>query len=216
MKVIGYVRVSTDEQASQGVSLAAQADKIRAYCALYDLELIDIIEDAGQSAKSLNRPGIQRALGMLRNGEAGGLIVAKLDRLTRSVRDVADLCDTVFSRTATLFSVGDQLDTRSAAGRLVVNILACVSQWEREAIGERTKTALAYKKSQGVRLGAPPTARQTDDSDTVARILELRAQDCTLWDIVHTLQAEGRPTKRGGQWAPKTVAQVLARHGVAA
>lgn len=215
MKVIGYVRVSTEEQASSGVSLAAQTQKLRAYADLYDLDLVTIIEDAGQSAKSLNRPGITRALEMLRAGEAEGLLVAKLDRLTRSVADMAALITEFFGDRApvgaALLSVGDQVDTRTAAGRLVLNILASVSQWEREAIGERTRIALAFKKSQGVRLGAPAL----EEKGTLDRITELRTAGLTLRAIADTLTAEGFETKRGGKWAPETLRKILARQEAA-
>jgi DNA invertase Pin-like site-specific DNA recombinase len=219
MKVIGYVRVSTEEQASSGVSLAAQAGKLQAYAALYDLELIDIVEDAGQSAKSLNRPGLQRVLESLRNGHAQGVLVAKLDRLTRNVADMAALITDYFGdrarHAATLLSVADQVDTRTAAGRLVLNILASVSQWEREAIGERTRTALQYKKEQGVRLGAPALGADEHELSTLARIRELRSESMSLREMAATLTSEGHRTKRGGKWAPETLRKVLVREGLA-
>ncbi|HEY4001897.1 MAG TPA: recombinase family protein [Candidatus Xenobia bacterium] len=215
MKVVGYVRVSTEEQSTKGVSLQAQAEKLRAYASLYDLELVAIVEDAGQSAKSLNRVGIQRALEMLRNGEAEGLLVAKLDRLTRSIADMCHLVAEFFGdrskRPVTLLSVSDQLDTRSAAGRLVINILMAVAEWEREAIGERTRTALQYKKAMGVLLGAPALGSSDGEAATVARIVELRAEGKTLQAIVDVLNAEGRVTKRGGKWATTTLTKILRR-----
>ncbi|HEY4000524.1 MAG TPA: recombinase family protein [Candidatus Xenobia bacterium] len=211
MKVIGYTRVSTEEQATQGVSLAAQADKLRAYAALYDLELVDVVEDAGQSAKTLNRPGLQRVLELLRTGQAEGLLVAKLDRLTRSVADMAHLINDYFGDRArhqvTLLSVADQVDTRTASGRLVLNILSSVSQWEREAIGERTRAALAHLKQAGVKLGAPPLT----DATTIARIVALRHDGMTYRQIATALQTEGRPTMRGGRWGPETIRKVLGR-----
>ena len=119
MKLIGYARVSTDEQAQSGLGLAAQEAKLKAYCELYEHELIEIIHDAGQSAKSLKRPGIAQALTMLSEGEADGLLVAKLDRLTRSVADMASLINSHFSEKAgkALLSVADQIDTTTAGGR---------------------------------------------------------------------------------------------------
>ena len=91
MKTVGYVRVSTDKQADQGVSLDAQAEKIRAMAIVHDRELLDIIVDGGESAKSLNRPGMAKLLAMVDAGKVQAVIVAKLDRLTRSVK--ADLCE---------------------------------------------------------------------------------------------------------------------------
>lgn len=153
-RVISYVRVSTDEQANSGVSLAAQREKCELYARLHGLTLVEHIEDAGQSAKSLDRPGLQRALKMLRSGEADALLIVKLDRLTRSVRDLGTLLDTHFQPgAATLMSVHDQIDTSTAAGRMVLNILTSVAQWEREAIGERTAAALAHKRSNGSKTG---------------------------------------------------------------
>ena len=95
-RTVAYIRVSTDKQAEHGVSLEAQRAKVEAYAQLYDLDLIAVIEDAGQSAKSLDRPGLDHALTLLREGQADALLVVKLDRLTRSVRDLGDLLETYF------------------------------------------------------------------------------------------------------------------------
>src|SRR5712692_4034698 len=156
MKTIGYVRVSTDKQAERGVSLEAQAEKIRAMAVVHNAELIDIIVDGGESAKSLNRPGMARLLTLVDAGEVQAVIIAKLDRLTRSVKDLCTLLERFERRGVALVSVAESLDTGSAAGRLVLNIMTAVSQWEREAIGERTRDAMNHKKSQGQRVGTLP------------------------------------------------------------
>src|ERR1700722_15064615 len=139
MKTIGYVRVSTDKQADRGVSLEAQAEKIRAMAVVHNAELIDIIVDGGESAKSLNRPGMARPLALVDAGEVQTVIIAKLARLPRSVKDLCTLLERFERRGVALVSVAESLDTGSAAGRLVLNTLTAVSQWEREAIGERTR-----------------------------------------------------------------------------
>ena len=97
MKAVGYIRVSTEEQATQGVSLDAQTEKVRAYASLYDIELVEIITDAGVSAKTIDRPGLSKALAMLEAEEAEALVIVKLDRLTRSVRDLDYLLDKYFA-----------------------------------------------------------------------------------------------------------------------
>ena len=117
-RVVGYVRVSTEHQADGGASLGAQRAKLAAYALAMDLELVAIEEDAGLSAKTLERPALQRALAMLDAGTAEGLLWAKLDRLTRSVRDLGELVERYFSSRWSLLSVADSIDTRSAAGRL--------------------------------------------------------------------------------------------------
>jgi DNA invertase Pin-like site-specific DNA recombinase len=230
-RAVGYVRVSTERQADGGVSLDAQRAKLAAYAVAMDLDLVEIIEDAGYSAKTLDRPGISRALAMLDAGEVDALLVAKLDRLTRSVRDLGALVERYFASRCSLLSVADSIDTRSAAGRLVLNVLASVAQWEREATAERTRDALAQVKAEGVRLGGEALGwRRGDETDeegrrvvvgvesearTVARIVALRRDGLSLREIAATLTDEGYATKRGGEWAAATVRLVLRRAGTA-
>ena len=148
-RTVAYIRVSTAKQADHGVSLDAQRAKVEAYAHLYDLDLVDLVIDAGISAKTLDRPGLTRALAMLEQGEVEAILVVKLDRLTRSVRDLGHLLDAYFaSGRWALLSVSENIDTRSAAGRLVLNVLTSVAQWEREATGERTRVALALKRQR--------------------------------------------------------------------
>jgi site-specific DNA recombinase len=222
MRVIGYVRVSTDEQAASGVSLATQAQKIRAYCSLYELELLEVVEDPGASAKTLDRSGLQRVLAALRKGEAQGLVIAKLDRLTRSVADMATLIDSYFGERAgrSLFSVADAIDTRTAAGRMVLNILVSVSQWERETIAERTRDALRHKRANGEvynhaplgyeRRGKSLIAVETEQA-AVAEVHRLAAPGASLRVICAHMQQHGYRTKRGGPWRPSTVQGILRR-----
>ncbi|HEV3154614.1 MAG TPA: recombinase family protein [Candidatus Baltobacteraceae bacterium] len=155
-KIVGYVRVSTEDQAREGVSLASQRARIAAYCEAMQLDLAEIVEDAGISAKSLHRPGMQRIMQGVRIGEIGAVVALKLDRLTRSTRDFADLLDTFSKADAALISMTESLDTKSAGGRLVANIMANVAQWEREAIGERTRDALAHMRQERKAYGRTP------------------------------------------------------------
>src|SRR3954469_10876072 len=134
---IGYVRVSTQEQATEGVSLDAQRDRIRAYCRLHAIKLIDIQSDEGISGGTLNRPGLQGALQMIRRGRGNTLIVAKLDRLSRSLKDVCSLVEELFGdERYHLLSLCGMVNTHSAAGRMVLMNLANFSQYEREMTSE--------------------------------------------------------------------------------
>ena len=218
-KAIGYVRVSTQEQATHGYSLDAQIDKIKAYASLYDIDLIDIVIDGGVSAKSLNREGLQNVLQMLDSGKADAVIIFKLDRLTRSVTDWNTLIADYFTKHA-LLSVSDQIDTRTAAGRLCLNVLMSVAQWEREAIGERTSTALRQKQSQGQHVGSPAygyemldkqLVKVTSEYEAIALVKEMKAHGCTLQQIADELNAQNIKTKRGGSWYPTTVKNILGR-----
>src|SRR6202790_4425563 len=129
MRTVGYVRVSTDKQAERGISLEAQEAKFRAMATVQGAELIDVIVDGGESAKSLNRPGLQRLLALINAGEVESVIVAKLDRPTRTVKDLCGLLDLLEKPKVALISVAESLDTGSAAGRLVITIMGAVSQW---------------------------------------------------------------------------------------
>ena len=118
-KAIGYTSVSPRDQAANAISLVSQRRKIEAYAVLHDLELVDVIVDAGFSAKSLDRPGMTRLLNLIRGRKVGVVIIAKLDRITRSVRDLGDLVE-LFQRSGVEFaSVADHIDTSTASGRLV-------------------------------------------------------------------------------------------------
>ena len=227
MRVVGYIRVSTEEQATGGVSLAAQHDKLEAYARLYELELVEVIQDMGLSAKTLARPGLQRALAMLDKGQAAGLLVCKLDRLSRSVADWSLLIDCYFGerKGRQLFSVADSIDTRTAAGRLVLNVLMSVAQWEREAIGERTRDALRHKIHLGERVGrvrygfdlaadGKTLIPNAHEQAVMLEMLKLRDAGQTLREIAAELTARGIPTKDGGhQWAHSAIARIIGRHG---
>lgn len=222
-RTIAYLRVSTDKQADKGVSLDAQRAKVEAYAQLYELELCEVIVDAGESAKTLDRPGLQRALAMLKRREADALLVVKLDRLTRSVRDLGQLVETHFAPgKAALLSVSEQIDTRSAAGRLVLNVLASVSQWEREAIGERTATAMQHKASQGEYTGgaAPYGFRIAADGEHLEEIPEeqavlsvarnLRASGLTFRRVAAELAARGHLNRNGKPFDAPRVCRMVA------
>lgn len=218
-RVVAYARVSTAKQAEKGVSLEEQQAKFKAYAELYDLEVVATEVD-DESAKTLSRPGLQRALALLGTGQAEALLVAKLDRLTRSVRDLGELLERHFS-TGGLMSVSEQIDTRTAAGRLVLNVLTSVSQWERETIGERTAAAMAFKKSRREYTGghAPYGWRvaadgvhlepEDDEQEILRAALKLKKAGLSLRKVGARLEAAGLLPRSGGRWHAKTVKDLL-------
>jgi len=178
---------------------------------------LDIIVDAGESAKSLNRLGLQKALEILDSGLADALIIFKLDRLTRNVSDWNSLIADYFTSKA-LLSVSDQIDTRTAGGRLCLNVLMSMAQWEREAIGERTSTALRHKQAQGEHVGSPAygfkmlgkkLVRVDSESEAIAFIQQLKLDGLSLQAIADHLNLENIRTKRDGKWYPTTIKNVL-------
>lgn len=220
MKVIGYLRVSTQEQEQSGLGLEAQQEKIRAYCGLYDLELVDMVQDAASGKSMKGREGLALALAMLARGEADGLIVAKLDRLTRSVKDLGELIEKYFAKFS-LFVVAEQVDTRTASGRLVLNLLTSVAQWERETIGERTAAALGAKRARGEKTGgAVPFGYdlqagkliENEQEQAVIRLIDdLKGRGHGYKAIAKELNHRGYTTKQGAVWQQMTVKRVVNR-----
>ena len=221
IKAIGYIRVSTRDQADSGASLASQRTKIEAYAVLHDLELVEVIEDAGFSAKSLDRPGMTNLLRLIRGRKIGVVVVAKLDRITRSVRDLGELIE-LFQRSGIEFaSVADHIDTSTASGRLVLNVMGSVSQWEREAIGERTSEALAVMRSNGRRISrhAPFGYRfngqgwieDEHEQQAICIMRRLRGLGLSLRQIAERLQTQGFTSRTGKRLSPQLIANVLGR-----
>jgi DNA invertase Pin-like site-specific DNA recombinase len=221
-RTVAYVRVSTEKQADHGVSLEAQQAKIRAYADLYSLELVEVVVDAGLSAKTLDRPGLGRALGMLKAREAEALLVVKLDRLTRSVRDLGQLVADYFAAPngPALLSVSEQVDTRTAGGRLVLNVLGAVSQWEREAIGERTSVAMRHMSERGEYVGgaprfgyrlAPDGRLEAQDAEQAAirEARALRASGLSLRAVASRLEEQGFRTRTGRGFAAVQIRRMV-------
>ena len=208
IRVVAYVRVSSQEQRLSGLGLEAQRQAIIAECERRGWEIVEVVEDRGYSARDLKRPAIQTALDMLASGEATALVAAKLDRLSRSMLDFARLMTTAQRQGWALVALDCALDTSSPSGEAMANMLATFAQFERRLIGQRTKDALAVKRAQGVRLGRPVTMPKR----VIARINRERAAGRTLRQIADSLNQDEIATAHGGQrWYAGTVRAVLLR-----
>jgi|SRR5664279_1328871 len=205
-KVIGYLRVSTEEQAVSGLGLGDQRAVIAAEASRRDWADVEFLSDEGYSAKNLSRPSIATALDMLRKGQASVLVVSKLDRLSRSLLDFATLMDRARREGWELVVLDLAIDTTVPSGQLMANVMAAFAEYERQLIGARTSAALQQLKAQGKRLGRPRTL----PAEVTARIVASRAEEETLAAIADALNADGVPTARGGaRWYPSTVKAVL-------
>ena len=154
MRAVGYVRVSTEEQSREGVSLDTQAAKIRAYADLHDMDLVGIIEDAGISGKSIKaRPGIRAVLEMVKARKVDAVIVYKLDRLARNTIECLEMAKLMDKSGCAEHSISEKLDTQSALGRFFFTLTASLAEMERGLISERTKAALAQKRANGEKTG---------------------------------------------------------------
>jgi DNA invertase Pin-like site-specific DNA recombinase len=208
MQVIGYLRVSTDEQASSGLGLEAQRTRIAAEAAHKGWDLTWLVDD-GYSAKNLDRPAMYEALRLLVTHEAEALIVAKLDRLSRSVVDFSNTLALARRQGWAVVLLDLGVDTSTPNGKLVAGLMAQIAEWERDIIAQRTREALAAAKARGQRLGRP---RATPDA-VVAQVVELRGHGLSLRAIAQILTDAHVPTTRGAdQWRASTVRRVLNSH----
>lgn len=216
--VIGYVRVSSEEQAASGLSLDAQRQRIRHYCAAHGWELADIVTDAGWSARTLERPGMELVRRVMREKLADAVVAVKLDRLTRSVRDLHELLSLSDATGVGLVSVTEQMDTGSAAGRLMLTMLGAMAEWEREVIAERTVAALAVKRARGERvsrfapIGHEDGERGADERAALELVRGiLAAGGASLRSIAAQLAARGHRNRAGRPYHASAVQRMVER-----
>lgn len=207
--LIGYLRVSTEEQANSGLGLEAQRDCIQRYADAHGWDVLWYV-DEGLSAKSLDRPQLQAALARVhvtpRRRDVDGIVVAKLDRLSRSVHDFSGILKLAAARKWALVAIDLGVDTSTPTGRLVANVMMSVAEWEREVIGERTSAAMQAAKRAGKHMGRASTLPEC----TGARLVELRAVH-TLQATADALNAEGLTTATGALWTENAVCKAHKR-----
>lgn len=221
MKAMGYVRVSTDEQAREGISLDNQKTKIESYCTLHDLELIGIIEDAGKSGKDLNREGMKALMDTIKGRQVSAVVVYKLDRLSRKVIDTLNLIELMRKNNIEFHSITDNIDTKTAMGKFFLNVMASLAQMERDLISERTKDALQHKISKNERAGQVPygwTLSQDGrtlipnkkEQKAIALIRDLHKKGYSYRAICRELEAR-RHEPIGAKWHHQTIKNILGK-----
>ena len=219
-----YTRVSTEEQAASGLGLADQSARCRAYVDALGIApegaTVKIYTDAGVSAATLERPALAELLGAIRRREVAAVVVLKLDRLTRRLRDLLDMVESFTAAGVALHSVAERIDLGSAMGRMMVSMLGVFAEWEREQIAERTRAAVRAKRHRGEAHGFAPmgysvvAGRLAEVAEEVAAIdlmRRRRAEGASLRVIAEELAGAQIPTKRGGAWRACTVDAVLKR-----
>jgi DNA invertase Pin-like site-specific DNA recombinase len=238
-RVVGYIRVSTGHQVESGLSLDDQRAKIQAYCELYDLQLVNTLADEGCSGRSLKgRSALATITEMAERGEIDGIVIAKLDRLTRSVRDLQTILDGLLTH-AELHSVSEKIDTSSSTGRLILNVLTSVASWEAEVAGERTSAALQQKRSQaqerenesasaegrkarrtringrapfGYRWEDGVLVHHAKEQAVIRALVNLRAKGYTYTAIGNFLAEEGYLTSKGAPYQSTAIKRIIQRH----
>jgi len=220
MKAIGYLRVSTQGQAEDGVSLDAQEAKVRAWAGLNSVEVV-IFRDKGISGKRAdNRPGLVAALDVVGKGDT--LVCYSLSRLSRSTKDMLALADVLAKKEADLVSLSEKIDTTTATGKMVFRMLAVLSEFERDQISDRIRFALAHKRVCGEKTGGDvpfgyrarsgKLYRHGEEQKAVRRVMDLRGKGESLRDIGRALEAAGIARKGGSRtWHPQAVLRIIAR-----
>jgi len=218
---VGYIRVSTEEQSREGISLEMQAVKIRQYAELNDLDLSDIVEDAGISAKTIKgRPGIQTVLEMVKARKVAAVIVYKLDRLARNTIECLEMAKLMDKAGVALHSISEKLDTQSALGRFFFTLTASLAEMERNLVSERTAAALAQKRANGMKTGGYcPYGYMVDESGrliphpgeqrAIKRIHELRSMGYSYQRITEALVEEGIFTRKGTPFRETQIIRIL-------
>lgn len=213
---VGYIRCSTLIQAEEGVSLETQRRKITSYCDLNDLELVEIVEDAGLSGKSVSgRPGIQKVMEMVRLKQIQNVVIFKLDRLARNLKEACEMSDIMERKGVDLHSISEKLDTGSATGKLFYHLIAAMAEWERGVISERTVTALSLKKSKGERVSrhAPYGFQFVDDNivvndkeqEVIGIVKDLTSQGYSISGIIRYLENHGYSNRKGHRFGIKEI-----------
>jgi DNA invertase Pin-like site-specific DNA recombinase len=198
--MLGYAIVSAPEGSVDRGELGEQAEEIAGECRRRGLELLELVrEREPRNGKGLERPGLGHALERISAGEARGLVVSELSRLSRSATELGEILEWFTRSKARLVAVAQGLDTHEPQGRLAAWTLIEVSGWERERLRERTQKGLQAARLNGRRAVA-------DDPELRERIAGMRAQGMTLQAIADRLNEEGVPTVRGGaKWRPSSV-----------
>ena len=220
MKAYGYCRISV--QNDEGVSLANQQERIRAWATANGHELGQIFVEVRSAGRADNRPELQKAMTAVCR-EGGILVVYSLSRFSRSVRDTLALAEQLERSGANLASLSENLDTSSAMSRMFFKLMSVLAEFERDQLRERTTNAMSHLRQHNKRIsskiplgydlasdGITLTPNQTEQA-AIARIVERRANGMTLGAVARSMVADGVATKQGGQWTPKTVLAILRR-----
>ncbi len=186
MLTVAYCRVSTEEQAAEGFSIAGQADKLRVYAELHDLGEVTVISDPGLSGKNLERPGLQQVLHRVEEGHVANVLTWRLDRLSRNLGDLIMLADRFGQAGVALHSFTEKIDLSSATGRMFYNILGSFAQFYREQLAENARMGMQQAVRQGKWINRPKTGYDLIDGELVPN------EKAPIVRRIFTLRAEGK------------------------
>lgn len=216
-----YIRVSSTQQVEEGCSLETQEKILRQYCEVMDWKVEEVYKDKGVSGKRINRPSLQRMFKDIKKGKIQKVVILKLDRISRNTKDILDITEELETSNVSLVCVKDNIDTSTAAGKLMRTVLSAIAQFESDIAKERTLTVKEELARQGRFVGGCIPYGYDYNKDTrefsineaeaeiVERIFNQYLQGATPYRIASELNAEGVPTKRGGKWQVNQVLTIL-------
>jgi len=215
-KAIGYIRVSTQKQADEGVSLDAQRAKIEAWCLANNYDLTNVFCDEGISGAKSDREGLLAA--MAEAGKGTALVVHSLSRLTRGTKDLISFGEQLEKQGTDLISLSEKIDTTTATGNMFFQLRGVLNEFERKQISERTKAALAYKKANnqiynhtpyGYTRNGDSLVQNDAEAAVAAQAVKLYHSGQTMRAIARHLNEKGVPTKLGKQWQPMQISRLI-------
>jgi len=217
-KVIGYVRVSTEDQVDKGYSIEHQEEKIKLYCQLNDLELDEIIYDRGVSAKTTNRPGMNRLMAKVRKGFINGVVIFMLDRMFRVTKDALIIKEEFDKHKVILHSVVEKIDTSSPMGIFVFQTINNINELERNTVSFRTTGVIQSKKKKGLVYNHAPFGfdngnngrlkLNVEEMKVVQEIFASLKEGQTYRCIADLLNHREIPTKKKKKWHASTVQNI--------
>lgn len=206
-----YVRVSTTQQAADGVSLGAQERELSAAATLAGYTEVEIVREEGRSGKSIKgRPALRSALDRLNKGQAVALFVTRVDRLARSTKDFLSIIDQANTHKWRLVLLDLNLDTSTYQGRFVVTIMGALAEMERAIIGERQKDVHRDRRAQGKVWGVDVGPKSKIPLEVMERIRDMREKGMSYHAIANQLNSDGIPTAlKGDKWHGSTIRKAL-------
>jgi len=218
-KVIGYCRVSTTIQMEKDNSIKNQTEQIKDYCKRFDLELVDVFIDEGISGLKSDRDGLNQLLDIVNKGNIDGVVVYSLSRLGRKLTNVIQWIELLMKKNIDFFSIKENFNVNEIYGKLMLQILGSLNEFEVNVLGERIKDVKQYKKSKnevycgdilyGMYKRGDRLIKNNYELKTLKLIKEMREKDSMSYSkISGFLNLNNIPSKNKKQWYPSSVRSV--------